>query len=297
MGRTGAFFPRAARPVRRSIRHRSAGRSDADLYGLPSVLERTGAGRCDRGRRRLYGRVDVHGQRIFPGAVHQRALSGKRSRTAGRTDGIPRRTVRRCNGRSGPVRQGLRRSADHDLVGREHRRHGRSGRHLRRSFRGGRLQPQRLLPERRAAGGLLPDGERSRRIRIPAPLPFGLPDRQPDGPEMLRPGLPRRQHRTPLPGDQPQRRPARNVSRRMELPADRLRPRRSEHIPVYPRTRNGRNNLHRENLFVAEHPDRTANRYPIPGYGSSRAAPTCRSPGTGRCTTAMSPKPDKSTSN
>ena len=34
-----------------------------------------------------------------------------------------------------------------------------------------------------------------------------------------------------------------------------------------------------------------------PGYGSSRAAPTCRSPGTGRCTTAMSPKPDKSTSN
>ena len=231
---------------------------------------------------------DVHGQRIVPGAVHQRPLSGKRrSNRSSRTDGIPRRTVRRCNGRQ---RTGSDRVyADPlttDLVGREHRRHGRSGptSHDGASV-GGRLQPQRLLPERRAAGGLLPDRESvavgfeySARVTVrttgsPAGRALKCFDRV-----YLDDNI---EHRYQVTNRNEDRRETYRDGWSYRLIVfDHAEANTYRCLPHEPR--NGRNNLHRENLFVAEHPNRTANRTDdirIPGYGSSRAAPTCRSPG------------------
>ena len=231
MGEAGALLSGTAGHVPRVVGQHRADRTDADLHGLPSFPARPHARRRDRGRRRVCDPLRLHGRRAVPIALHERPLSGAADRAVQGANGLLGRALRRRYGLGRPVRTGLCRSADRRLVGRQSRGYGRPGPDAgRRDGRRG-LQPQRLLPGRRAAHSLLSGRGSNGRIRILARLPDGLPDRQQGRAQMLRPGPSRRRCGTALPRREPARRQADGLSRRLAVPTDRFRAPTGNRIP------------------------------------------------------------------
>lgn len=127
MGEAGALLSGTAGHVPRVVGQHRADRTDADLHGLPSFPARPHARRRDRGRRRVYDPLRLHGRRAVPIALHERPLSGAADRAVQGANGLLGRALRRRYGLGRPVRTGLCRSADRRLVGRQSRGYGRPG--------------------------------------------------------------------------------------------------------------------------------------------------------------------------